>query len=68
IDEFNLNSNCLEKRAEIEVYLSGAEFEKKEGSGKWYSISATLKTIKLGERVVTPDAKTQDTTDGDIPF
>lgn len=47
IDHHNLNSNCIDKKAEIECYLSSRSFDRKDGAGKWYSISANLKTIKL---------------------
>lgn len=68
IDEFGLNSNCVSKRADIEVYVSGKEFDKKDGSGKWYGISATLKSIKLGESVQIPQTAGSASDDGDLPF
>lgn len=56
IEHFGLNSNCLNKKAEIEVYLGGREWEKDGKKG--YSISATLKSIKLGEIIQV--AQTED--------
>ena len=69
IEEFGLNANCLSKKAEVEVYLSGKEFYKKDGSGKMYAISARLKSIKLGE-VVNYQTETsyQPKDDDDLPF
>lgn len=53
IEEFGLNSNCIGKKADVEAYLTGKEFDKKEQQGKWYAISARLKSIKLGDTVFT---------------
>lgn len=68
IDEFNLNSNCLQKRAECEVYLKGQEFKKKDGSGNWYAIQATLKSIKLGDAVQVVLEQEGSSDDDYIPF
>lgn len=63
IDEFGLNSNCLSKKVDVEVYLSGRRWEKDEKSG--YSISARLKSISLGEKVQISHEVPED--DG-LPF
>ncbi len=69
IDDFGLNSNCLSKKAEVEVYLSGKEFDKKDGSGKMYAISARLKSIKLGEQVnYQMESSNEEPEDDDLPF
>lgn len=69
IEEFGLNANCLSKKAEVEVYLSGKEFDKKDGSGKMYAISARLKSIKLGEVVnYQTETSNQPKDDDDLPF
>lgn len=69
IEEFGLNANCLSKKAEVEVYLSGKEFDKKDGSGKMYAISARLKSIKLGEVVnYHTETSNQPKDDDDLPF
>lgn len=47
IEEFGLNSNCISKKVNVEVYLSGREWTKDDKSG--FSISARLKSITLGE-------------------
>jgi len=67
IDEFNLNSNCLQKRAECELYLKGTEFKKKEGEGNWYAIQANLRSIKLGDAVQAV-AQQDGQGDDDLPF
>lgn len=71
IDDENLNSNCISKKAEVEVWLSGTEFDKKDGSGKMYAISARLKSIKLGESVINHRSDNSNSGDGDndgLPF
>lgn len=68
IEEFGLNSNCLSKKADVEVYLSGKEFDKKDGTGKMYAISARLKSIKLGDVVNYQMETTGETKDDDLPF
>lgn len=65
IEHFALKANCLSKKAEVEVYLSGREWEKDGKRG--YSISATLKSIKLGD-VVQPSTNVDQTDEDGLPF
>lgn len=59
IDHFGLNQNCINKKAEVDVYLSGREWEKDGKKG--YSVSVTLKSIKLLDFLnVEPTDKNDD--------
>lgn len=70
IDEHALNQNCVSKKVEVEAWLSSREFDRKDGA-KGYGISATLKSIKLGDTVKTSSMGEENGTpvdDDDLPF
>lgn len=64
IEHFALNSNCISKKADVEVYLTGRRWQTDEKSG--YSVSVTLKSIQLGDAVQIDGI--QPPTDDDLPF
>jgi|GEM_PF-1895215 len=71
IEKHNLNSNCVDKRAKIDIYISSSELPKKDSDGVWYAISATLKNIQFSERTDnqnTSDLASSGQDDDDLPF
>ncbi|MEI2274742.1 hypothetical protein OHD16_21525 [Sphingobacterium sp. ML3W] len=70
IDQFNDNidknpitTNDIGRKIDVEVYLKGREFDRKDGEGKGYSVGMNIKVFKLGDRVrVAADAE------DDLPF
>lgn len=69
IDQFNasieknlITPNDVGRKIDVECYIKGREFDKKDGSGKAYAVSLNVKSLKLGDRVqVTAD-------EDDLPF
>ncbi|MGJ1296525.1 hypothetical protein ACR777_20100 [Sphingobacterium spiritivorum] len=45
IEKYGLNTNTIDKKVEVDVYISGRSYEKKEG-GKGYAVNVNLKSIK----------------------
>ncbi|GGH28414.1 hypothetical protein FAZ19_19820 [Sphingobacterium alkalisoli] len=68
IEKHSLNNNCIDKKAEVEVYLKGKAYDKKDGSGRAFLIGASLKTIKLLESAGTAFKESATGDDGDLPF
>lgn len=70
IDQFNDNieknpitTADIGRKIDVEVYLKGREFDRKDGEGKGYAVGLNIKTFKLGERV-----KVATEEEDDLPF
>jgi len=70
IDQFNDNIeknpitvDDIGRKIDVEVYLKGREFDRKDGEGKGYAVGLNIKSFKLGDRV-----KVATEQDDDLPF
>ncbi|WP_288636804.1 MULTISPECIES: hypothetical protein [Sphingobacterium] len=70
IDQFNDNieknpitTADIGRKIDVEVYLKGREFDRKDGEGKAYAVGLNIKSFKLGDMVRNA---TQE--DDDLPF
>lgn len=70
IEKHNLNSNCVDKRAKVEIFVSSTALPKKDSDGVWFAISANLKTIQFSDRpeASQPADVTTNSQDDDLPF
>lgn len=71
IDQFNDNieknpitTDDIGRKIDVEVYLKGREFDRKDGEGKGYAVGLNIKSFRLGDRVIT--APVED--DQPLPF
>ena len=69
IDQFNDNieknpitKDDIGRKIDVEVYLKGREFDRKDGEGKAYAVGLNIKSFKLGDRVQNAAQ------DDDLPF
>lgn len=70
IDQFNDNieknpitTADIGRKIDVEVYLKGREFDRKDGEGKAYAVGLNIKSFKLGDMVRNA---TQE--EDDLPF
>lgn len=51
IEKNVITSADVNRKIDIEAYLKGREFDKKDGSGKAYIIGLNLKSMTLGDKI-----------------
>lgn len=61
INQFNesinknpISADDIDRKIEVEVYLKGREFDKKDGSGKAYAVGLNVKSFTLREKTQYP--------------
>jgi len=71
IDQFNDNieknpikTADIGRKIDVEVYLKGREFDRKDGEGKAYAVGLNIKSFTLGDRVYDAPVFEED----DLPF
>lgn len=67
VDQFNDNiaknpvsSDDIGRKIDVDVYLKGREFDRRDGNGKGYSVSMNVKSLKLGDRVHSAPVEQND--------
>lgn len=74
VERYNINEAWLNKKVELSIYISGNQFERKDGSGFGYSYNDNLAEIKQvvpvssGQNTAPVDANAAPGQDDDLPF